>query len=198
VVATVAGRKMVVALNRKTLTLLDPETGTILWKQAVPAYRNTTTVTPVLLGGGGIFVSMIAGRSMRFDVTESGGKVSARRTWDNSSTAYMSTPVRVGDHLYAHLESRRFACLDAKTGRVKWTTDQTFGEYWSMAVRGDRILALDQKGTLYLIHANPTKFELLDEKKVGEAETWGHLAVCGSEVFVRDMKGVTAYKWPEK
>src|SRR5262249_57057738 len=83
-VGTVAGHKMVVALNRKTLALLDPDTGTIRWKQATPAYRNTTTITPVLLGDSGIFISMIAGRSMRFDVTASGDKVSALRTWDTS------------------------------------------------------------------------------------------------------------------
>jgi outer membrane protein assembly factor BamB len=198
IVAPVAGRKMVVALNRKTLTLLDPESGKIFWKQAVPAYRNTTTVTPVLLGDAGIFVSMIGGRTMRFDVTADGDKVSAKRAWDSSQVTYMSTPVRVGDYLYAHLQSQRVACLDAKTGRVKWTSDQAFGEYWSMAARGDRILALDQKGELYLLTADPKKFDLLDQRKVGEAETWGHLAVCGDEVFVRDMKGLTAYRWPGK
>ncbi|MBO0699135.1 MAG: PQQ-like beta-propeller repeat protein, partial [Zavarzinella sp.] len=183
-VAPVAGRKMVVALNRKTLTLLDPESGKILWKQAMPAYRNTTTVTPVLLDGAGIFVSMIGGRTMRFDVTADGDKVSARRTWDSSQVTYMSTPVRVGDYLYAHLQNQRIACLEAKTGRVKWTSDQPFGEYWSMAARGDRILALDQKGELFLLTANPKKFDLLDQRKVGEAETWAHLAVCGDEVYV--------------
>ena len=64
--------------------------------------------------------------------------------------------------------------------------------------RGDRILALDQKGVLYLLAANPKKLELLDERKVGDAETWAHLAVCGDEVYVRDMKGLTAYRWPGK
>jgi outer membrane protein assembly factor BamB len=196
-VGKVAGRKMVVALNRKTLALLDPDSGTILWKQATPAYRNTTTVTPVLVGETGIFISMIAGRSMRFDVT-AGNKVSARRTWDTSQTAYMSTPVRVGDYLYAHLESRRLACLDPKTGRAKWTTDPTFGEYVSFASRGDRLLGLDQKGVLYLIHATPEKYDLLDQRKVSDQDTWAHLAVCGDEVFVRDFKGVTAYRWPGK
>jgi outer membrane protein assembly factor BamB len=195
---TVAGRKMVVALNRKTLALLDPNTGTALWKQTTPAYRNTTTVTPVLVGQAGIFISMIAGRSMRFDVTASGDKVSARRTWDTSQTAYMSTPVRVGDYLYAHLESRRLACVDTKTGRAKWTTDPTFGEYVSFAVRGDRLLGLDQKGVLYLIHATPEKYDLLDQRKISDQDTWAHLAVCGDEVFVRDLKGVTAYRWPGK
>jgi outer membrane protein assembly factor BamB len=189
------GRKMIVALNRKTLALVDPETGAILWKQAVPAYRNTTTVTPVLLGEAGIFVSMIGGRSMRFDVGVAGDKVSAKRTWDITPVAYMSTPIVLGDSFYAHLESKRFACFDAKTGRQRWVSDQLFGEYWSLAVRGDRILALDQKGILYLIRATPEKFDLLDQRKISESETWPHLAVCGDEVFVRDHKGLTAYRW---
>jgi outer membrane protein assembly factor BamB len=197
-VATVAGRKMVVALNRKTLALLDPESGKILWKQATPAYRNTTTLTPVQLGDSSLFISMIAGRSMRFDVSVDGDKVTAKRTWDVSQVSYMSTPVRVGEHLYAHLETRRFACLEAKTGRVKWTSDQTFGEYWSMAVRGERILALDQKGTLYLIRPTPEKFDLIDQRKISEVDTWAHLAVCADEVFVRDLKGLTVYHWNGK
>jgi outer membrane protein assembly factor BamB len=197
-VGTVAGRKLVVALNRKTLALLDPDSGKVLWKQTTPAYRNTTTVTPVLLGDAGIFISMIAGRSMRFDVTADKDRVSARRTWDTSQTAYMSTPVRIGDFLYSHLESHRLACLDAKTGRPKWTTDPTFGEYVSLVARGDRVLGLDQKGVLYLIRATPEKYDLLDQRKISDADTWAHLAVCGDEVFVRDLKGLTAYRWPGK
>jgi outer membrane protein assembly factor BamB len=197
-VATLAGRKLVVALNRGTLALLDPDQGDVLWRQAVPAYRNTTTITPVLLGEASLFVSMIGGRSMRFNVAREDNKVTARRGWDISQVGYISTPVRIGDFLYAHLESRRFACIDVKTGRVKWTSDETFGAYWSMAVRGDRILALDQKGVLYLLRATPDKFDLIDQRKVGDAETWAHLAVCGDEVFVRDMKGLAAYRWPGK
>jgi outer membrane protein assembly factor BamB len=197
-VGPVAGRKVVVALNRKTLALLDPESGKILWKQATPAYRNTTTITPILLGDAGIFISMIAGRSMRFDVTAAGDKLSARRAWDTSQTAYMSTPVRLGDYLYAHLESRRLACLDAKSGRAKWTTEPSFGEYVSLVARGDRLLGLDQKGILYLLRATPDKYDLLDQRRVSEQDTWAHLAVCGDEVFVRDLKGLTAYRWPGK
>jgi len=193
-----SGRKSIVALNRKTLALLDPETGNVLWKQAVPAYRNTTTITPVIVGETGIFVSMIGGRSMRFDVSATGEKLSAKRTWDISPVAYMSTPVQVGGYLYAHLESRRFACFDANTGRTKWTSDQTFGEYWSMAIRGDRILALDQKGSLYLVRATPEKFDLIDQRKISDLDTWAHLASCGNEVFVRDMKGLTVYRWAGK
>lgn len=189
------GRKTLVALNRKTLTLVEPDSGKILWKQAVAAYRNTTTVSPVLMGEAGIFVSMIGGRSLRFDVAADGEKVTAKRAWDVTQVAYISTPVYVGDYLYAHLQTQRFACFDPKTGRAKWISDQLFGEYWSMAVRGDRILALDQKGVLYLVRATPDKFDLIDQRKISDFDTWAHLAVCGDEVFVRDLKGVAAYRW---
>ena len=54
---------------------------------------------------------------------------------------------------------------------------------------------LDERGTLYLIEASPNKFTLLDEKKVSDQECWGHLAVSGDEVFVRELKGVAAWRW---
>ena len=59
----------------------------------------------------------------------------------------------------------------------------------------DRILALDQKGKLLLLKANPEKFELLDERKVSDEETWAHLAVCGDELFVRELNALSAFRW---
>jgi len=52
------------------------------------------------------------------------------------------------------------------------------------------------KRRAYLVRAPPEKFDLIDQRKLGDVETWAHLAVCGDEVYVRDMKGLTAYKWP--
>ena len=163
-VVPLAGNKRIVALNRKTLAILDPESGAVLWKQIVPAYRGTTTLTPVIVGDSGVFISMVAGRSMRFDFASASDKLTAKRTWDVSQKMYMSTPVVIDNHLYAHLENQRVTCLDAKTGRSRWTTDEIFGEYWSMVTRGDRSLALDQKGELLLVRATPEKFELLDRR----------------------------------
>lgn len=60
---------------------------------------------------------------------------------------------------------------------------------------GDRILGLDEKGTLYLLKANPAEMELLDARKVAEGEAWAHLAVVGNEIFVRDLNGLTSFRW---
>ncbi len=59
---------------------------------------------------------------------------------------------------------------------------------------GDKLLALDERGDLYLIRLDPEQFHLLDSRKVTE-NCWAHLAVAGEDVFVRDLAGLTAYRW---
>ncbi len=78
-----------------------------------------------------------------------------------------------------------------------WTEKPGFGDYASFVTDGKNILALDQTGEMLLIRANPQKFELLDRRKISEAETWAHVAVCGQEVFVRELKAMTAFRWSD-
>ena len=81
------------------------------------------------------------------------------------------------------------------TGRELWTSDKSFGKYWSLVAQGDRILALDQRGQLFLFRANQEKFELLDQRKLADAETWAHLAVAGEALFVRELNALVGYRW---
>ena len=106
----------------------------------------------------------------------------------------MSTPVVIDGHAYLHLRNKRFTCVDLATGKQKWTTTP-YGQYWSLVAQGDLILALDQRGELLLIHANPEKFDLLDSRKISQQETWGHLAVCGGQVFVRELQRISVFRW---
>jgi len=64
-----------------------------------------------------------------------------------------------------------------------------------MVAQKDRILALDQNGTLRLIKADPKRFEQIDERMISDEETWAHLVVCGDEVFIREQQAIAAYRW---
>ena len=35
----------------------------------------------------------------------------------------------------------------------------------------------------------------LRQIEVSGRATWAHLVVCGDEVYIRDLKGLTAYSW---
>ena len=57
------------------------------------------------------------------------------------------------------------------------------------------LLALDQRGQLFRLRANKEKFDLLDKRKLTDAETWAHLAVAGDQLFVRELNALSAYQW---
>jgi outer membrane protein assembly factor BamB len=106
----------------------------------------------------------------------------------------VSSPEIIDDHVYLHLRNQRFTCIDLRTGERKWTT-KPYGKYWILVANGNRILALDQKGDLRLIRATPEEFDLLDERNISSDPAWAHLAICGNELFVREMKAIAAYRW---
>ncbi len=106
----------------------------------------------------------------------------------------MSSPVIIGGYAYLHLGNGRLTCIELETGESTWTTTP-FGDYWSMAARGDQILALDSGGELILLKANPKELEVVDRKEVAQQATWGYLAVVGDQIFVRELEGLVAYSW---
>ena len=135
-------------------------------------------------------------RSWQYKVSRAEGKFQVKEAWNNNAQGYMSTPVVIDGHAYLHLQSQRFICINLTTGERTWTS-QAFGKYCSLVAQKDRILALDQRGKLLLIKANPKEFELLGERKVSDEDTWAHVAVCGDEVFVRELNALSVFLWKD-
>jgi outer membrane protein assembly factor BamB len=195
---TVAGVDQVLVQTRLKLAGVDRKSGNVLWSQPIPAEKGMNILTPVKVGDA-VFTSSYGGGTRLVSVKAGDDKkVTPADAWATKFQGYMTTPVVVDGHAYLFGRNRKLACIDVKTGQEKWLTEKTFGEYWSLVAQKDKILALDSRGILYLIKANPKEFELLDERKLGSAETWAHLAVAGDEVFVRDLNGLTAFRWSAK
>jgi outer membrane protein assembly factor BamB len=151
-------------------------------------------LTPVAHGDT-VFTSTYGGRTTGFKVTQTGGTFAVAEAWRHKAQGYMTTPVVIGGVAYTHLKSQRIMAIDVATGSERWTSDATFGKYWSLIGQGDRLLALDQRGILFLLRANSEKFELLDQRKLTTAETWAHLAAAEDGLFVRELNALTAYRW---
>ncbi|MCA9114574.1 MAG: PQQ-binding-like beta-propeller repeat protein [Planctomycetaceae bacterium] len=193
IITTLAGKRQLVVQTRLKLAGVDPDSGDVLWEQEVPNFRGMNILTPVRFEDG-IFTSSYQNKAWLYNAARADGKFEITEAWDSNTRGYMSTPVVINGHAYLHLQNQRFACIDLKTGERKWTS-QPFGKYWSLVAQGDRILALDNQGKLLLIQASPEKFELIDERTVSEEETWAHLAVSNQDVFVRELKAVSAFRW---
>lgn len=196
VIATLGDRRQLVVQSRSTLAGLDLSSGATLWSQPVKAFRGMNILTPVVHGNI-LLTSTYGGRTIGYRVEREQDDFRVEEAWQHKSQGYMSTPVVVGTHAYHHLRSQRVMCLDLRSGEEAWTSPRSFGKYWSMVAQGDRILALDQKGELFLLRATPEGFELLDSRRVSESETWAHLAVTEGQLFVRSLDRLTEWRWKD-
>ncbi len=186
--ATIAGTPQVIALGREQVRALAPDTGAVLWKQPAPTMFGMNIATPILRGDQ-VLISAFGGTFLCDPTVQP-----VRILWKNSAQGDMSTAVRIGDHVYALLRGGRFACLDLTDGTTRWKT-RPMSEYLSLVAQGGRILALSERGDLRLIAANPQRYELLGEAQVSDLDTWAHLAVVGDLILIRDLAGVTAWRW---
>ena len=120
------------------------------------------------------------------------------KAWaERNIEGYMTTPVLIDGHLYLHGRNRKLFCVDMRGRKERWRTEEKFGQYCSLAANGKTILALDQRGELLLFEADPARFTLLDRRKVADAETWAHVAVAGDQIFIRELKAISAFRWKE-
>jgi outer membrane protein assembly factor BamB len=194
VLATIAGARQLVVQTRLELAGVDPENGNVLWKQEVPTFRGMNILTPVVVGDR-VFTSTYQGGSFYFEISQTSGNWQVKELWKNRQQAYMSSPVIIDNHVYMHLRNQRVTCINLDTGKDVWVSEG-FGKYWSMIAAGNRILALDETGKLYLLNANAEKFEILDQREVSKQSTWAHLGLCNDQIFVRELKGLSVFQFP--
>lgn len=196
VLTRINGREQLLVQMREELIGLNPSDGSVLWRQVVPAYRGMNILTPLVFDNG-IFTSTYKNGSYYYQVSELDGVSTVAELWRTPAQGYMSSPVLIGHHAYLHLGNGRFSCVELRTGKETWRT-KPFGKYWSMVAQENRILALDERGDLLLIQADPAEFRLLDRKTVSEQECWAHLAVSHRDIVVRDLAGVTLFDWQQE
>lgn len=194
IITEIAGTRQLVVQTRKDLCGVNPKDGAVLWTQPIKTFQGMNILTPVVKQDR-IFTSAYGGVTQGFELTKQGPSLSLQEKWQKKGEAYMSTPVIIAGKVFLHLRNERFTCFDLLTGEQHWTTSEKFGKYMSLVAQGDRILALDQRGILLLIKANPEKFELLEQKKISEQDTWAHLAIAGNRLYIRELKGLTAWEW---
>lgn len=193
--AEIGGRLQILVQTRTKLAGVDPDDGTLLWSQEIPAFRGMNILTPTVFQGG-VLTSSYGGKTIlvRPAVQPDKPEISIVTEWTSKLQGYMSSPIVIDGHAYLHLRNQRFTCVDLADGTVRWTTTP-FGKYWSLVANRDRILALDERGLLYLLRANPERYEQLDSRQISQAETWAHVAVAGDELFVRELHALAAYRW---
>lgn len=194
VLGSVNDQQVLLVQTRTKLAGLKPDDGTVLFEKEIPSFRGMNILTPTPFENA-LFTSTYGGSTQLIKLLPSGDGLRTEDAWKFKYEGNMTSPVVIDGHAYLLGKDQKFICVDLKAGKEKWRSERSYGKYWSLVANGNRILALDQRGMLLLIQANPDEFQLQDQKKLRSSDTWAHLAVAGDEVFIRDLNGLTSHRW---
>jgi outer membrane protein assembly factor BamB len=180
------GRDQIVVSGSGRVKAYDPRDGRELWM--VDGLTTWVTPTPVAAHnllyvasngpGGNIIMAIRPGG--RGDIT--GSHVAWRF---ERSAPYSSSPVIVGDYLYAVKNGGVMTCLNARTGALAWQERlPARGDYFASLIAADgKVYALSENGEATVVAAKPV-YELLSSNKM-EERCMASPAVSDGQIFIR-------------
>jgi outer membrane protein assembly factor BamB len=192
-IATLAGARQVVGFTGLRLVGLKPEDGSLLWEYPFEARYEQTIITPVIWKDH----VLLAGErkpTVLLRVEKKGERFTAKPAWSNPDLrCYLSTPVRLKDHLFGLNPRHQVVCVDLATGKTAWKGGNC-SPYATLVVAGEALLVLSRDGELHVLEANPKRFVRKARWKLPVQEpVWSHLAVAGSRLYVKDHTDVYCF-----
>lgn len=194
--ATLAGRRIILSSNARALTGYDPATGAVVLEHVWGGDKWPKASQPVVVGADRVFIS--AGYGMGCQLlqikAEADGKLSATEVWSSlkMKTQFNSAALREG-HLYG-LDDGRLACLDLVTGERLWKEGR-FASGQSLIV-DDLVIIQNESGPVHLAAAKPDGFQELGRIEALSSKTWSHPVLAGRYLLVRNDREAVCYELP--
>jgi outer membrane protein assembly factor BamB len=186
----------VVFMTTLRLVGLNPLDGSVSWEFPLPFQPSGTAPTPITAGDLLVTSTMTNGTTA---VRVTGGdKPAAGQVWQGKDLhGYFSTGLAVRtDYLFLVTNTLQptpqadLCCVELKTGKVLWTQEKVGYFHFGVVRTGDdKLLILDDAGTLKLIEPDPKGYRELCRAKVCGG-TLVTPALAGGRLYARDDKEV--------
>lgn len=192
-VATLAGRRQILAYNHRRITAHDAADGTVLWEYPWGVGYPHVAV-PVVVGPDRVVFS--AGYGVGSELLEvkrgAGERFGAEQVWRSLKLkAKFANPVARDGFIYG-LDDGMFTCLDLKDGAQLWKEGR-HGHGQGLLV-GDLFLLMAEGGELILLRPTPAGPGELHRFRVFSAKTWNPIALAGDVLLVRNDQEAVALR----
>lgn len=183
--ATLAGRRQILAFNHRRITAHDAADGSVLWEH--PWGRGFPHVAvPVVVGPDRVIFSSGYGiGSELLEVGRSTGEgLEVKRVWQSKKLkAKFANPVARDGFLYG-LDDGILVCIDVQDGSQRWKEGR-YGHGQGLLVN-DLFLLMAENGELVLLRPTPTGPNELHRYRVFSSKTWNPIALAGDLLVVRN------------
>lgn len=191
----VQGQEQLVFFLADRVAGVDPDDGALLWQHPhVTDYRVNAT-TPLWMPGDVLFVSSAYGVGSRgLHLTRSEAGTTVEELWHNSKMQIMhGTAVPDDDVIWGSSGRQGPAFLvgvKAKTGE-EVARMRGFAKA-NILASGDRIVLLDEEGTLGLVSIEGDRPEILGKAELLSRRAWAAPTLEGTILYARDREEIVA------
>jgi outer membrane protein assembly factor BamB len=207
--ATIDGRRQVVALIDEGVLGVDAGTGQEIWRFLWEngSKSHMTGSTP-LVDGSDVFVGSYWSKPAGGKLLHVNGGQAALTWWNKKMTLHHTDPILLDGWLYLYSDHStstgalgkskgHLKCLEFKTGQEKWSTDEV-GMGTMVTVDG-YLLSMSNQGKLTLVAADPAAFRKVAEMQVFQTNpkktmySWTCPAVADGKVYLRYLNDLVCY-----
>lgn len=179
----VNGEKQLITVGSYVVQSLSPKDGREIWRMSHPNY---CVVPRPVFGQGLVFINTGFEHPLTYAIKPDGhGDVTEKNlVWEtHKNTPLTPSMLVVGEELYMVSDSGTVTCLDAKTGKVRWS--ERVGKTTSACpfYADGKIYIQDEFGTAYVLKAG-LKFELLATNSLPD-KAMASYAVHGRHLLIR-------------
>jgi outer membrane protein assembly factor BamB len=193
IIVDAGGRKELIASGAEAVIAYDPRTGKELWRTKG---TRSHPIPSFVIGHGLVFASAGSQAKVAFAIRPGDLPEDQRIAWEyNKGTAYVPSPILLGDYLYLMTEGGIITCLDAKTGTLVYEGGRppvpaSFKA--SLVSFGDRILSTSEDGDTFVMQAGP-EFKVLSTNSIDEP-VWASPGLANGTIYIRGERHLFAIR----
>ena len=192
VVATLAGRWQIVAIQQDSVGGYDVASGEELWSFPI-GNPQSNCASPLVVGDTVITSSGYGYGTHRIQISAVDGGFEATELWFSKKLkAKFADMVVNGGYLYG-LNDGRLVCLELKSGDLKWR-GSNYGHGQVLGV-GNHMVLQGERGTVFVLEMTPEGEKVTQEVEGLDHRTWNHPALAGRILLVRNDREAIAFEF---
>ena len=196
IVVSVDGQDQIILAWPTRVVGYDPATGKLLWScDGLRHDRGDLAYSSPIVTEGICFVtSGFNGVSLAFRLGGTGDVTESRTLWRKEKQPQsIGSGVAVNGFIYRpNAGPSTLECLEASTGKVRWSERSPAGNHWGSIVRvGDLLYVTGQDASTVVFKPNPDKLEVVSVNKLAGSSN-STPAIAGGRIYLRTDKAIWA------
>jgi len=189
------GLRQYVTMTSQAAIGVNAKTGDLLWRFGHKTSYDAN-IPDAVYHDGCVFIDSgygSGGELLKLKVE--GQKCSVEQVWKTKALDnHHGGVILVDGFLYGSTHRGKWACLDFKTGDVKYTEDGV--KKGSVTYADGMLYTYSERGTMGLVKATPEGHKVISEFRVpagGKGPNWAHPVICGGRLYLRHGDLLFAY-----